>query len=88
MKCKVEIKGIKLSCDGNGNEYFDSFRCSDSSGKCFLIDAIVSGCFSDEIDDMTAEEEIEWAKEKIGKYLFFDDLSAVSYVAIGKVYIV
>ena len=53
-----------------------------------LIDAVVSGCFSDEIDDMTAEEEIEWAKEKIGKYLFFDDLSAVSYVAIGKVYIV
>ena len=49
----------------------------------FLIDAIVSGCFSDEIGDMTAEEEIEWAKEKIGKYLFFDDFIAVSYVAIA-----
>ena len=87
MKNKFEIKGINLGVDGNTNDYLRSFRCKDSNGNHFSIDALISGCFP-ELDDLNQFEQIEWARKQVGKTLFTEDIAACEYVTIGKTYIV
>lgn len=88
MKRKYEITGVKITVDNIGREFLDAFKVKSSDGSTIYIDALVSACFDDEIDNLTADEQINWAKTKIGKFLFCDEISATNYVAIGKTYIV
>ncbi|CAM0101540.1 hypothetical protein VPH207E292_0007 [Vibrio phage 207E29-2] len=87
MKKKFEIIGVNIGLGGNSHEYLMSFRCKDSNGKRFNIDALISDCFP-ELDDLCQFEQIDWGREQIGKTMFTEDLSACEYVAIGKTYII
>jgi hypothetical protein len=87
MKKKLLITGIKIGQDHYCHEYLDSFEVKGHTGK-FYVDALVSGCFDDEVDNMSADDQIEWARKQVGKHLFCDDLSSIGYIALGKTYII
>lgn len=87
MKKKFEIVGVNLGLDGNNHEYLRSFRCKDAEVNHFNIDALISDCFP-ELDDLDQFEQIDWAREQVGKTLFTEDIASCEYVAIGKTFIV
>ena len=84
---KFEIIGVNRGLDGNGHEYLSSFLCKDDGGKRFSIDVLISDCFP-ETEDLCQSEQVDWAKDQVGRILFTEDISACEYVAIGKTYIV
>ncbi|AUS01582.1 hypothetical protein NVP1287O_09 [Vibrio phage 1.287.O._10N.286.55.C7] len=86
MKKKFEIVGVNIGLDGNSHEYLSSFLCKDQEGKRFSIDALISDCFP-ELENLCQFEQVDWAREQIGKTLFTEDIASCEYVAIGKTYI-
>lgn len=87
MKKKFTIKRVNVGVDGNNQDYMQSFDCIGEDGKTIRIDPMVSGEFP-EVDDMTQDEMLDWAREQVGKTLFTQGLSACEYVTYGKTYIV
>lgn len=87
MKRKFEIKQIKVGIDPYGHEYLDSFWVKDENGSCLYLDVLICDCFP-ELDEMTADEQVDWGRDKIGKHVFCDDITSQQYVAVGKTYIV
>lgn len=87
MKKKFTIKRVNVGVDGNNHDYMQSFDCIGEDGKIIRIDPMVSGEFQ-ETDEMTQDEMLDWAREKVGKTLFTEGLSACEYVTYGKTYIV
>ncbi len=88
MKRKLKITGVKVTIDSIGHEYLEYFECKDCDGGRYNIDVLASGEFDSETEDMSQDEQIEWARSKIGKTLFVADISPCVYVACGKSYIV
>ncbi|AUR88542.1 hypothetical protein NVP1115B_67 [Vibrio phage 1.115.B._10N.222.49.B11] len=88
MKRKLKITGAKITIDRFGHEYFEYFECKSDSGERFNIDALVSGEFDGDTEELNQDELIEWAKSKVGRYLFVSDISPCVYVACGKTYII
>ncbi|CAH9015587.1 conserved hypothetical protein [Vibrio phage 142E35-1] len=88
MKMKLEITGLKVTIDNVGHEYLEYFECKSPSGERFNIDVLVSGEFDDETEDLSQDEQIKWAKSKVGKHLFVENISQCVYVCFGKSYII
>lgn len=78
------IKGVNKGLDGNNHEFVKSFRCQSSNGGYCNIDALITDSFP-EIDDMTQDEQVEWAEEQVGKILVVERLKAADYIACGAV---
>jgi hypothetical protein len=87
MKHKLIIRGISKAVDMMGREFFDCFEVMDSKGNRFNLDVSICGEIN-ELYDMNYDEQVEWAKSQIGKHVFCDDMSANSFIAMGKTYIV
>lgn len=83
-KKKGLITGIVVGVDANMHDYLIAFRI-DGIGE---VDALMDDNFSDEIDELAQDEQIDWAKSKIGKHLFCEELVARGYSTKGKTYIV
>jgi len=81
MKKKAKIIGVKVGVDGNLDDYFDGFHLFDYGYVDIDHDSIP------EIEDITQDEVLDWAREQYGKFMFFDDLRPASYIATGKTYI-
>lgn len=83
-KKKGLITGIVVGVDAHLHDYLIAFKIEGVGD----VDAFVGDNFSDEIDELAQDEQIEWAKSKIGKHLFYEELVAKCYSTKGKTYIV
>lgn len=86
-KKKLLIEGLNIALDNYDHEYLSSFRVQDENGNRLNVDALDCDAFP-ELDELPTDEQIDWARTKIGKYLFCDDLVSSEYRAAGKIYIV
>ncbi len=88
MKNKYLITGVNIGVDRNMHEYVSSFQVKGAGDSAINVDAVISGEFP-ELYDMTQDEQVDWAREQVGKHLFVEQLvPSGSYSAIGKTYIV
>ena len=83
MKNKAVIRNIKVIVGLDGSEFLDGFYIE---GKGGVIDPFVD-CGIELPDDMSADEQIEWARKQIGKTLFYGELQPFAWYTTGKTYI-
>ncbi len=87
MKQQATIINVRLGCDNNGQEYFDCFMVKRPNDKRSIYLEPDLDQFP-ELEDMTQDELVEWAKDQIGKTIFFEGATTAVYYVTGKNYIV